>query len=231
MAEIHPFSDSTLAGPSLEPASGAPARQLVVMLHGVGSDGDDLIALAPFIAETLPDAAFIAPNAPQPFDMAPHGFQWFSLQERSSTAIIGGARAAAPILDAFIDEQLALRGLDDSALAVVGFSQGAMMGLHVALRRRKPVAAVIGYSGALVDPEALPGEIVTRPRVLLVHGEADEVVNPLCLALAERTLAAVGVPVIAEMRPGLGHGIDGPGARLGVQFLAQSFGLDDTPFQ
>jgi phospholipase/carboxylesterase len=215
----------TLSGPSAGPASGGPARQLVVLLHGVGADGDDLIDLAPFLARALPDAAFIAPNAPDEYDMADQGRQWFSLQERTSEAIIGGARAAAPVLDAFIDQQLALHGLDESALAILGFSQGAMMGLHVALRRERPVAAVLAYSGALVDPDALPAEIRCRPRVLLVHGDADEVVNPLCLEVAERCLSAVGVPVIAEKRPGLGHGIDGAGARLGLAFLSQAFGL------
>lgn len=217
-----------LSGPSADPASGGPARQLVVMLHGVGADGRDLIDLAPFVAEALPDAAFVAPNAPFAFDMAPYGHQWFSLQVRSSDAIIGGVRQAAPILNAYLDQQLAAFGLDESALALVGFSQGAMMALHVALRRDKPAAAVLAYSGALPDPETLPAEIKARPRVLLVHGEADEVVNPLCLPLAERTLASVGVPVIAEMRPGLGHGIDGHGARLGREVLRQAFVPEGT---
>ncbi|MGE5505288.1 MAG: alpha/beta hydrolase [Actinomycetota bacterium] len=216
-----------LSGPSAAPASGGPARQLVVMLHGVGSDGQDLIDLAPFVAEALPDAAFVAPNAPFAFDMATGGHQWFSLQVRSSDAIIGGVRQAAPILDAYLDEMLAEHGLGEDALALVGFSQGAMMALHVALRRTKPVAAVVAYSGALPDPEVLPAEITARPRVLLVHGEEDQVVNPLCLPLAERTLASVGVPVMAEMRKGLGHGIDGHGARLGREFLRQA--LDPTP--
>lgn len=212
-----------LTGPSQAPASGGPARQLVVMLHGVGADGNDLIELADFIAEALPDAAFVAPDGPFAYDMAPFGRQWFSLADRSAEAIAGGVRTAAPIVDAFLDEQLALHGLNDDALALLGFSQGSMMALHTALRRPRPCAAVLAYSGALTMPEALPGEIVSRPRVLLVHGEADEVVNPLCLPAAERVLAAVGVPVVAELRPGLGHGIDGEGARLGVAFLAQAF--------
>ena len=120
----------SITGPSREPASGGPAAQLVVFLHGVGADGADLIELAPFFAEVLPDAAFVAPDAPFAFDMAPFGRQWFSLQDRSADAISKGVRQTAPLLDAFIDEQLALRGLGPSDLALFGFSQGTGMHFH-----------------------------------------------------------------------------------------------------
>ncbi len=217
---------ASLSGPTADPASGRPARQLVVLLHGIGADGDDLLGLAPFVAEALPDAAFAAPDGPFPCDMAPSGRQWFSLQDRSTAALVAGLRTAQPLVDAYLDRQLAALGLDESRLALVGFSQGTMMALYVALRRRVPCAAVIGFSGALVQPEALAGEIRARPRTLLIHGDADEVVNPACLPEAEAGLAAVGVPVLAEMRHGLGHSIDGPGLGLAVAFLRQSFGLE-----
>ncbi|MDO8605565.1 MAG: dienelactone hydrolase family protein [Phaeospirillum sp.] len=215
----------TLTGPSVEPASGGPAAQLVVLLHGVGVDGSDLIELAPFLATVLPDAAFVAPDAPQAFDLAPFGRQWFSLQDRTPEVIAAGVRETAPILDAFLDEQLALWGVSDSDMALVGFSQGTMMALHVALRRAKSPAAVVGFSGALVDVASLAAEITAKPRVLLIHGEADEIVNPASLPTAERALASVGVPVLTELRPGLGHGIDGVGAQLALKFLGQTFGL------
>ncbi len=214
-----------LTGPSVEPASGGPAAQLVILLHGVGVDGNDLIGLAPFLSSILPDAAFVAPDAPEAFDMAPFGRQWFSLQDRTASVIAAGVRASAPILDAYIDEQLALWGVNDSDLALVGFSQGTMMALHVALRRAKPPAAVVGFSGALVDAASLATEITAKPRVLLIHGEDDEVVNPASLPTAENALAAVGVPVLTELRPGLGHGIDGVGAQLALKFLGQTFGI------
>ncbi len=214
-----------LSGPSVEPASGGPAAQLVVFLHGVGVDGSDLIELAPFFADVLPDAAFVAPDAPFAFDMAPFGRQWFSLKDRTPGVIAAGVRETAPILDAFIDEQLALWGVAESDLALIGFSQGTMMALHVALRRQRPLAAVVGFSGAVVDPASLPAEVTARPKVLLVHGEDDEVVNPACLGAAETALASVGVPVLAQLRPGLGHGIDGPGAQLALAFLGKVFGV------
>lgn len=222
MSESSPV---TLSGPSVEPASGGPAAQLVILLHGVGVDGSDLIELAPFFASVLPDAAFVAPDAPQPFDMAPFGRQWFSLADRSLPAISAGVRETAPILDAFIDRQIVLWGVQPSDVALIGFSQGTMMALHTALRRPKPLAAVVGFSGALVDSDSLAAEIVSRPRTLLIHGDADEVVNPNCLTQAEAALASVGVPVITELRPGLGHGIDGPGAQMAMGFLGQVFGI------
>jgi len=213
-----------LTGPEVAPASGGPAAQVVILLHGVGVDGSDLIELAPFFAAVLPDAAFVAPDAPEPFDMAPFGRQWFSLQDRSGPAIAAGLRATAPRLDAYIDQQLARWGVGDGDLALVGFSQGAMMALHVGLRRAKSPAALVGLSGALVDAGSLAAEITVRPPVLLIHGEQDEVVNPASLAAAEQALTAVGVPVLTQMRPGLGHGIDDAGARLAQAFLAQTFG-------
>lgn len=222
-------SPISLTGPSAEPASGGPVRQLVILLHGVGADGSDLIDLVPYIAPALPDAAFVAPDAPFAYDMAPFGRQWFSLQDRSVPALAAGIRVAAPILDAFIDEQLAARGLDDSALALLGFSQGTMMALHMAPRRAKTCAAVIGFSGALVEPETLPGEVRSRPRTLLIHGADDEVVNPACLGVAEQALAANGIPVLADLRPNVGHSIDGPGAALAVAFLQQAFETSDHP--
>src|SRR5580704_11341788 len=111
----------TLSGPVRKPASGGKPRQLVVLLHGVGADGNDLIGLAPYLAPALPDAEFVSPNAPFPCDMAPYGFQWFSVQDRTPGNMLAGVRASAPILDAFIDEALASRGLDETEAALVGF--------------------------------------------------------------------------------------------------------------
>jgi len=208
-----------LTGPIHKAASGGAPGRLVVLLHGLGADGNDLIGLAPVWAPLLPDAEFVAPDAPFPCDMAPFGRQWFSLQDRSPDVILAGVRAAAPFLDAFITDTLAARGLDEGRLALVGFSQGTMMALHVGLRRAKPVAGILGYSGALIGAEGLPKEIRSRPPVLLVHGDADEIVPHQALAGAVQGLAAAGVPVEQLTCPGLGHGIDEPGLRRGGAFL------------
>ena len=127
-----------LSGPSRPPASGGKPKQLVILLHGLGADGSDLIGLAPYWAQLLPEAEFVSPNAPFPCDMGPFGHQWFSVQDRAPATVLAGVRAAAPILDAFIDDLLTERGLASGSLAIVGFSQGTMMSLFVALRRPQP---------------------------------------------------------------------------------------------
>jgi phospholipase/carboxylesterase len=213
-----------MIGPAVPPASGAKAKQLVVFLHGVGADGNDLIGLAPMFAQALPDAAFLSPNAPFAFDMAPYGRQWFSLQNLSNATALAGVKKAAPILDAYLDAALAERGLADKDMALVGFSQGTMMSLHVGLRRAHPVAAIVGFSGRLIAPELLGRELKSKPRVLLIHGDADPVVPFVSMRFGEEALAGEGVEVKAIQRPGLGHGIDEEGLRAGIDFVARAFG-------
>ena len=208
-----------LSGPSRPPASGGKPRRLVILLHGLGADGNDLIGLAPYWARLLPSAEFLSPNAPFPCDMAPDGYQWFSSQDRSPEVVLGGVRAAAPILDAFIDEALEERGLTSSELALVGFSQGTMMSLFVGLRRAAPVAGIVGFSGRLLAPELLASELRSRPPILLVHGTEDPLVPYSSLAVAETTLKAAGVPVETVTSVGIGHSIDDQGLRRGGQFL------------
>ncbi|MGN6572200.1 MAG: alpha/beta hydrolase, partial [Pseudolabrys sp.] len=167
-----------LDGPRLEPRSGA-AKQLVIFLHGYGADGNDLIDIGRAWQQILPDAAFVSPHAPRPCGQAPMGREWFPLTFRDPNERWTGVNAAAPVLNAFIDAELKRRGLTDSALALVGFSQGTMMSLHVGLRRANAPAAIVGYSGMLVvpediDPDTFAGEIRSRPPVLLVHGDQDQ---------------------------------------------------------
>lgn len=213
-----------LDGPRVAPAAGGDARQLVILLHGLGADGADLIDLAGLFAPTLPHAAFVAPNAPQPCDMAPYGLQWFSLLDRHPDRVAAGLRASAPVLDAFIDAELAAAGLADDRLALLGFSQGCMMALHVGLRRTNACAAILGYSGRLVAAETLAAEIRSRPPVLLCHGTADPVVPFGSLALAQAALADAGVAVETLERPGLGHGLDQPAIAAGAALLGRAFG-------
>lgn len=211
-----------LTGPRRAPQSGAPPRRLVVLLHGVGADGADLIDLAPHWAPYLPDAEFLAPDGPAPCDMAPFGRQWFSLADRSPDAMKAGA-ARAPVLNAFLDEELAARGLTDADLALVGFSQGTMMALYAAPRRAAPCAGLVGYSGALLDAEGLTQAARSRPPVLLIHGDADPVVPVQALPHAIGALKAAGFSVHDQVRPGLGHGIDPQGLALGGRFLVERF--------
>lgn len=212
-----------LTGPSCPPKSGGPAKQLVILLHGIGADGNDLMGLAPFYQSALPDAAFIAPNAPFPCDMAPFGYQWFSLQNMQADTRLKGVRHAAPTLDAFIDAQMDHHQLTEENTLVLGFSQGAMMALHVGLRREKPLAGLIAHSGMLVGEQLLATEIKARPPVLLTHGAIDDVVPAAALPIALAALKSSGVPVEAHEMPGLGHGIDEPTIRLDLRFLLDVF--------
>lgn len=215
-----------LSGPTLEPLGGRTPKQLVVLCHGVGSDGDDLIGLAPFFQKVLPDARFISPHAPFQFDGGPIGYQWFSLSDFSNDARKEGVRAAAPILNAYIDEQLAFLGLTDKDLALIGFSQGTMMALHVGLRRPKPCAGILGYSGMLVDAENLADEITVKPPVLLCHGQVDDVLPFDFMPAALTVLRQAGVPCEGLARPGLGHGLDDDGIKAGMFFLSDVFGIN-----
>jgi len=218
-----------LDGPRLPPLSGK-ARRLVAILHGYGADGHDLIEIGRQWQTVLPDAAFVAPHAHQPCAMAPSGRQWFALTDRNPHERWTGAVAAREVLDPFLDEELAAYGLGDGDLALVGFSQGAMMALHVGLRRRQAPAAILAYSGVLIGPERLD-EVAARsphgepPPVLLIHGSRDEVVPPQSLFMSAQELAKAGIPCQWRLSTGLGHGIDGEGVRHGACFLANSFGL------
>jgi phospholipase/carboxylesterase len=213
-----------LSGPSQPPASGGRPKQLVVLLHGYGSNGEDLIGLAPFFAQALPEAEFLSPNAPFPCELSSFGFQWFGLEDRSPEMKLGGVRVAAQILEPFLDAELAKRGLSDGELALVGFSQGTMMSLHVGPRRSDRIGGILGFSGALIAPQLLAAEIRSKPPVFLVHGTADQVVPFGALAQAQQALRDAGIPVEAESRPGLTHSIDQVGAQLGALFLRRCFG-------
>jgi phospholipase/carboxylesterase len=214
-----------LDGPRLEPRSGA-ARRLVVFLHGYGADGNDLIEIGRAWQQLLPDTAFVSPHAPEPCAGAPTGRQWFALTFRDPDERWSGVNAAAPTLNAFLDAELARRKLPPSALALVGFSQGTMMALHVGLRRPTPPAAIVGYSGLFVlpnnaAPDVVAGEIKARPPVLLIHGDQDELIPVQALFHATQALAALEVPTEWHISPGIGHGIDQEGLRHGGEFLAR----------
>jgi phospholipase/carboxylesterase len=208
-----------LEGPRLGPAAGGAPKSLVVLLHGLGADGNDLISLAPYWAQALPHTAFVSPHAPFPCDMAPYGRQWFSLQDRTPPMILAGVKAAAPILDAFIDAELKRHALSDDRLALVGFSQGTMMSLYVAVRRARAIAGVVGYSGALIGADLLASEAKSKPPVLLVHGEADDIVPFQAMAAAAAGLRAADIAVETLARPGLPHSIDDEGLSRGGRFL------------
>ena len=216
-----------LDGPRLEPRS-RHARQLVVFLHGYGADGNDLIEIGRAWQGLLPDAAFVSPHAPHPCGQAPTGREWFPLTFRNPDERWAGVNQAAPILENFLDAELKRRNLQPSALALVGFSQGTMMALHVGLRRAIAPTGIVGYSGMLVMPEtadvqAFAAEIRSRPPVLLIHGDGDQLIPVQALFHAAQGLAALEIPAEWHISAGIGHGIDQEGLRQGGDFLARCF--------
>jgi len=205
-------------------AASGSARSLVVFVHGYGADGADLLGLGDALAPHLPDTVFVAPDAPQPCIGNPFGFQWFPipwLDGSSEAAAKAGMAESLGLLDAFLDARLAEEGLTPAALALVGFSQGAMMSLHLAPRRAAPVAGVVAISGRLLVPELLASEAVVKPPVLLVHGDQDPVVPFEDMGQAGDALVSAGFDVFGHVMRGTGHGIAPDGLSVTLQFLKE----------
>ena len=223
---------AALDGPRL-PASGGRANGLVVFLHGYGADGNDLIELGRQWRALLPQAAFVSPHAPERCLGAPMGRQWFALSNRPPDDPAGaedrwnGVVKARGAVDAFLDAELQRLGLDDSKLALVGFSQGTMMALHVGLRRSRAPAAIVGFSGMLVGEDRLK-EATSRdargapPPVLLIHGDQDPLIPLEAMFVAAEALAGAQVPTQWHLSLGIGHGIDAGGLQHAGLFLAQA---------
>jgi phospholipase/carboxylesterase len=224
---------AALTGPRIE-AKSRQTKQLVVFLHGYGADGNDLIELGKQWRTILPDAAFVSPHAPDRCTQSPSGRQWFPLSASSPDDARGaadrwkGVQYARPNIDAFLDAELLRLGLDDSKLALVGFSQGAMMAIHVGLRRARAPGAIIGLSGMLIGPEHL-GEAKARnargetPPILLTHGDQDNVLPVDAMFVAANELSEANIPVQWHLSFGVGHGIDGGALRHGGEFLVKAF--------
>lgn len=215
-----------LSGPEVEPRSGRKPKRLVIILHGLGVDGENLIDIARVMNRFIPDTYFIAPNAPYPYDFQPEKYyQWFSIINRTPEKSLAGARNAETFLNEFIDYQLKRFGLKEKELVVIGFSQGAMMSLHTCLRRKNPVALVVGFSGALIAPEILSEEIKSKPKVLLCHGNDDEIVPISRIYEAEDALKKNKVQVKAYTYDNIGHSIGEEGFIKAVDAIKEIFDI------
>ena len=214
-----------LDGPYRGPHAGGAPDSLVVLLHGIGANGEDLIGLADVLAPHFPHAAFHAPDAPQPYAQAGFGFQWFPREPESARA--EGVREAGSVVNTYLGELLDAYGLDSGRCVLIGFSQGCMTALYAAPRMERQLAGVAGFSGALLHGDALTDEARTKPPFVLVHGEQDPVVPPQATANAGQTLAELGFPVEAHLLPGLGHGIDSRGLGIAAGFMERVLGQPD----
>lgn len=205
-------------------AARGAATSAVVFLHGYGADGADLLDIADVLAPHLPNAAFFAPDAPEPCRNTPFGRQWFPIpwldgsSESEAKAVMA---LSVKDLNAFLDATLEAEGLEPQALALVGFSQGAMMALHIAPRRDHAVSGVVAISGRLLVPERLAAEATVKPPVLLVHGDQDAVVPFEDMGLAGDALAKAGFATYAHVMKGMGHGISNDGLGVTLSFLKE----------
>lgn len=212
-----------LNGPLLPPRSGRPATQAVILLHGYGADGSDLISLGQHWSQLLPDALFVAPNAPEPCAGSPFGFQWFPLQVDRIAGRIEGAKTAAPILTEFLADLWAQTGIPPSRTILAGFSQGAMMALHVGTALEQELAGIIAFSGAFVPADGF-GAGGSRPPATLIHGELDQVVDPALSRQAATDLTAAGFEVSLHLSPNTAHGIAPDGLDFATAFLMARLG-------
>ena len=201
---------------------------VVVFLHGYGADGKDLLGLADPLAPHLPDTVFIAPDAPERSMANPQGFQWFPIPwiDGSSESAAGeGLLRAARRLDLFLDKVLADEGLAPDRLMLFGFSQGTMMSLHVAPRRSEPIAGIVGFSGRLMMADALAHETISRPPILLIHGDADDVVPFESMQAAATALQDAEFDVYGNVMKGTGHGIAPDGLSVALTFMKSFLGV------
>jgi phospholipase/carboxylesterase len=209
-------------GPRQPPARGGKPDSLIVFLHGYGSNGADLMSLAPYWAKVMPGAQFLAPNAPEPVPMAPGGYQWFPITQADPRLMAQGAAHAAGVIDRFLDREIARYQLPANRVALVGFSQGTMMALQVGLRRAEAPGAILGFSGALPGAERLKDEMKSKPPIFLVHGSEDDMI-PVGMALAAaQGLAAAGHGAQWRISYGVPHAIGPDGLEFGGQFLKAS---------
>lgn len=205
-------------------------RSIVVFLHGYGANGADLLGLADPLGEHLPDTLFVAPDAPEMVPGMPNGYQWFpipwidgSSEEESERGMI----QAVADLNAFLDALMVDEDVLPEQVVLFGFSQGTMMALHVAPRREDEVAGIVAFSGRLLSPETLADEVVVRPPILLVHGDADDVVPPQSLPEAAEALQQAGWKddVFAHIMKGTGHGIAPDGLSVALAFMRDKLSL------
>ena len=211
------------------PVSGQ-TRSVVVFLHGYGANGADLLGLADPLGEHLPDTLFVAPDAPETIPGMPMGYQWFPIpwiDGSSEEEAMRGMAAAVDDLNAFLDALMVDEDVLPEQVVLFGFSQGTMMALHVAPRREDSVAGVVAFSGRLLSPETLADEVVVRPPILLVHGDADDVVPPQSLPQAAEALQEAGwQDVYAHVMKGTGHGIAPDGLQVALAFMRDVLGIE-----
>ena len=209
-----------ISGPIIEPSSGNSPKQMIIFVHGYGADGNDLIGLANYFQSILPEAIFLSPHAPEACSMNPSGYQWFDLTSTDPAVLWSKILVAADHLNEFIDSKLLEYNIPEENLALIGFSQGTMMSLHVSLRRKNTMAAVLGYSGRLIGADLLKDDLISKPSIYLIHGDQDPMVPYQESLTAEKVLKEYSIDIKTHISEHTQHSIAEDGLRIGVDFLA-----------
>ena len=209
-----------ISGPIIEPSSGNSPKQMIIFVHGYGADGNDLIGLANYFQSTLPEAIFLSPHAPEACSMNPSGYQWFDLTSTDPAVLWSKILVAADHLNEFIDSKLLEYNIAEENLALIGFSQGTMMSLHVSLRRKNTMAAVLGFSGRLIGADLLKDDLISKPSIYLIHGDQDPMVPYHESLTAEKVLKEYSIDIKTHISEHTQHSIAEDGLRIGVDFLA-----------
>ena len=207
---------------SISPLSKNKPRQAIVLCHGYGGDGKDISALAINWQRFLPDAIFLCPNAPEICSVNPQGYQWFDLASDEEEVILEKSLVAEKKLSIFLDQVFENFQLGPSNLALVGFSQGTMMGIQVGIKKKNKINCLIGYSGKIINQKHLSENINSKPKMFLMHGENDTIVPPTHLLEAKEYLKKNGINVKTKMFKNCEHRIPVEGSSLGLGFLKKN---------
>ena len=212
-----------LEGPRIENYSGKKPSSIIILLHGYGSNGEDLFSLAPVLSEKFPETVFISPNAPFPCKLSGgYGYEWFDIEDRSDSIMFNGVKAASEIFNSFIDNELKKYNLSDNQLALIGFSQGTMVAIHSGLSRKNKCSCILGYSGSLLGNKTYLDNVESKPPIFLYHGESDDVVSVESSKLAAEKLISIGIEVELSTEISLGHSISQRGLSMGTEFLIKN---------
>jgi phospholipase/carboxylesterase len=199
------------------------AKNAVILCHGYGGNGEDISLLANYWRNYLPDTMFICPDAPEKCAVSPTGFQWFDLMDQSQDQTLAKSLVAEIKLNNFINEVIKENDLSNNQIALGGFSQGCMISLQTALKRSEKVNCILGYSGKIIDVEHLSKNIVSRPKILLMHGDNDEVVPVNFLLEAIEFFNKKDYLIDTKIFKSCEHRIPSEGASMGLAFLKQNF--------
>ncbi len=209
----------------LEPLSKEKPKNAVILCHGYGGDGKDIAILASYWRAHLSDTIFICPDAPEKCDASPTGFQWFDLMDQTPEQILSKSLVAEKKLNTLIDEVKLNYNLSADQIIIGGFSQGCMISLQTGIKRKDKINSIIGFSGRIINTEHLSKNIISRPNIILMHGDLDQVVTIESFLEAKEFFGNNNYEIETKIFKNCEHRIPTEGSSLGLQFIKKHFNL------